>query len=203
MSKPRSYTEAYTWVFENERTYNNHKPDEPSYMFACKNLGEASSLVDVGTGKGTFISALRDRKIDVRVSTIDVGHFHSFKDIDHHIMDMTSVNWDPPKADLVTCLGVLEHIYEEDLDQALENLSKVAPRAVFTIANHYWEPLKDGFEIHAICEGIPWWKNRLSRFFEIVSELETVVPHVYDPDLPKAGGSWGIVLTSKEFKVGS
>lgn len=76
----------------------------------------------------------------------------------------------PPRpADLVICTDVLEHIEPEKLTAVLEDLVRVIKVSGF-FAIHTKESSKtlaDGRNSHLIRENMDWWKDKLSRYFNV------------------------------------
>lgn len=76
----------------------------------------------------------------------------------------------PPRpADLVVCTDVLEHIEPYHLEGVLEDLKRVVKlTGFFTIhTGPSTKTLADGRNTHLIQEGMAWWKETLSKYFDI------------------------------------
>ncbi len=82
---------------------------------------------------------------------------------------------DPPNpADVVVCLGVLEHIEPEKLDGVLSDLRRVTRRAGYFMIGTQpaVKSLPDGRNAHLIVEGADWWARSISEHFNIHMRLE-------------------------------
>jgi hypothetical protein len=177
MSRPQGYREAYGWIFSHWRGYNIHQIGEKRFQYALEHIGEAKSVIDVGSGKGTMLQGLLMLDPPVQIVALDVGKFHQCP-VDTMVMDITEDRDDFPSADLTICLDVLEHIYEEDMDRALLNLSRMAPRCVATIANDPApERLGDGFQIHPTVRGTRWWNPMIESYFSIMDQRILIGPN--------------------------
>ena len=73
----------------------------------------------------------------------------------------------PAPADLVVSIDVMEHIEPDCLDDVLQDICRLANKAVFlTIATRpAVKTLADGRNAHLIVESVDWWLPRLMRFF--------------------------------------
>jgi len=95
----------------------------------------------------------------------------------------------PPRpADLVVCTDVLEHIEPDHLAGVLEDLKRVVKlTGFFTIhTGPSSKTLADGRNTHLIQEKMEWWRETLSRYFDITycSEVKNT-PMVYAVVVPK------------------
>ena len=80
----------------------------------------------------------------------------------------------PDPADIVLCLGVLEHVEPELLDNVLDDLFRCVKKiGVFLIdLKPSRNTLPDGSYPHRIVESIDWWKNKLDKYWDLSEELD-------------------------------
>ena len=88
-----------------------------------KNEINPKTVLDVGCAKGFLVEKLRDRGIEA--FGIDSSEY-AISQVDDSIKDYCKVGsiLDPleRKYDLIVCIEVIEHLFEEDSKKALENL---------------------------------------------------------------------------------
>lgn len=123
-------------------------------VLSLRDEAQANTVLDYGCGKGKLKEALGDpgwmREYDPAIAGKD---------------------GEPEKADLIVCTDVLEHIEPEFLDNVLDQIGKLAERAVFlVIATQPAEKhLADGRNAHLSLHDPQWWKQKLSDKFFISS----------------------------------
>ena len=107
--------------------------------------GSFKSIVDYGCGKGRLGRVLPGIKV------------HSY---DPCVPEFSSP---PPPAERVVCTAVLEHVEPELIDNVLDDIKRLAKKAVFlkvdTQPSKY--SLPDGTNIHRIQEEFDWWAPKL------------------------------------------
>ena len=64
-----------------------------------------------------------------------------------------------PRADVVTCLDMPEHVPESSADGLVLNLTLMAPLVLFSAA----PPLYAGAHGHINCQEPPWWEEKFAR----------------------------------------
>ncbi|MFN5178240.1 hypothetical protein [Limnohabitans sp.] len=118
------------------------------------------SLTDYGAGKQNLLKGLRKAGID---------------NIIYYPYDPAFPDYGPPrKAELVTCIDVLEHIEPELLDNVLKELSELMHGVGF-FSIHMGPAqkiLSDGRNAHLIQQPVSWWLPKLCNYFEI-KQLKT------------------------------
>ena len=115
----------------------------------------ARSLSDYGAGKCNLRKALTEQGLT---------------DFEYFPYDPAFPEYGPPKpADLVCCIGVLEHIEPDYLDAVLFDLRNITRAFGFFVIGI--EPAKktlaDGRNAHLIQRPISWWLPKLSEHFEV------------------------------------
>lgn len=75
----------------------------------------------------------------------------------------------PAPADVVACLGVLEHIEPDRLDTVLTDLARVTRRVGYLLIGTApaSKNLPDGRNAHLIVQSPAWWQRRLSEDFSV------------------------------------
>lgn len=81
----------------------------------------------------------------------------------------------PRPSDLVCCLDVLEHIEPDKLGFVLADLRRCVKQIGYFVINTQpaSKTLPDGRNTHLIQQGLAWWQERLSKFFQIGKVFET------------------------------
>ena len=102
---------------------------------------------------------------------------------------------EPPQADYLVCVDVLEHIEPELLDNVLEHIqSKFKKKALFYIS---WAVgsafLPDGRDAHLILEDHHWWLQRLEKYFWIESMEMKPVHSMRPPSASTPKGAYFVV----------
>lgn len=112
------------------------------------------AVLDYGSGKGSLAEAIARSGVPV-------------VEYDPAIAGKETA---PEAADLVVCLDVLEHVEPELFDNVLSDLARLTKRKIFF--DICTEPAKkvlaDGRNAHLIVQPAAWWKEQLSRVFDIV-----------------------------------
>jgi|TARA_Y100000296_G_scaffold75055_1_gene94286 hypothetical protein len=148
-------TEEYR---ELNRELHQQRPDygttAPKYSAQIRDIAmsiKADSILDYGCGKGLLGQALSHMII---------------KNYDPAIEGLD----DPPEpADLVCCIDVLEHIEPTCLGAVLNDLQRLALKAVFlTIATRpAVKTLSDGRNAHLIVEPPNWWLPKILERWDL------------------------------------
>lgn len=75
----------------------------------------------------------------------------------------------PRAADLVVCLDVLEHIEPDKLDFVLNDISRCTKNTGYFVINtqEAKKTLPDGRNTHLIQQDKEWWREKLSKHFEL------------------------------------
>lgn len=185
------YAEVYCKVFAEEPRYNSLRlSQEENYLYVMRyikpRLSGFNSVVDFGSGRGVLLSHLLSVFRADQILSCDLERFHDFPVVFEQI-DLTR---DLPKLfsgfwDLATCTDVLEHLESTSLEYVLGQMSYLANRFIFTIANHD-SFSRTGIQLHLTREPFPFWKELLEKFFRIEES------HIL-----KNGLLYGFVLTSK------
>lgn len=113
-------------------------------------LGDGHSILDYGSGKGTFGLAVREIRPDLDVRDYDPG-----------VPGATAL---PDPADLVVCTDVLEHIEPDRLAAVLAHLFGLARRRAYLDIALFEakKTLPDGRNAHLIIRPAPWWLDVLA-----------------------------------------
>lgn len=150
-----SYLETQRWLHAQPRGYGGggHKW-APMVASIATDMGYRTVL-DYGCGQATLAEKLAIIQPDLEVTNFDPA-----------IKEHAAL---PASADLVVCTDVLEHIEPERLDWVLHHLCGLADGELFAVislkpAN---KQLPDGRNAHLIIEDAEWWRDQLSRFFDV------------------------------------
>lgn len=150
---------------------------------AWKQMFTPKDMLDVGAGRGTFISYARDQGIEAigfdysDWAVSDEGRYYRCEAEWLTKGDVIST-WDYPdnSFELVTCLDLLEHIYEPDIGKVFDEIYRVSKKWVFLLIATTPEGdgyiLKKGEEIpeewqgcavagHVIVKQKAWWMEKI------------------------------------------
>ena len=121
------------------------------------------SAVDWGCGAGLHAAELMSANINVvAVDAVLPGEKFRAPGIDYVIADITQKNVSnnaiPSSYDLSLCIDVMEHLYEEDSDNALTNITKGAKLLILSCA-----PPGQGGHHHVNDQPRIYWVKRLNE----------------------------------------
>lgn len=133
---------------------------------------EAREVLDYGSGRGTLGMSLRlmqARAIvtdDDGISRAEPGLPFEMIEYDPAVLGKEAK---PERADLVVCTDVLEHIEPDCLYAVLDDMQRIARKAVFLVvatapANKH---LADGRNAHLIVEPPDWWLPKIMQRFHL------------------------------------
>lgn len=146
----------YTYLINEVPQYNQPNKERQEFVRDWATKHKFKKLLDVGCGKGNYMKALKEFKIQ------GVDPYSN----DKSVIPKSILEFKPTKKyDAFYCLDVLEHIDKPSLDENLKALSKFAPVGLLGIANH--SDVWDGVELHLIQEGSGWWGEILSKYFTV------------------------------------
>lgn len=117
---------------------------------------DAKSYLDYGSGMGTLTTALAAN-----------GALKGRATYEYDPGRGTKLHPEFTKADLVTCIDVMEHVEEDRVTAVLDDIaSKTSKEALFWIATGpAIHKLPDGRNAHITIHDIPWWMMRLGEHF--------------------------------------
>lgn len=105
-----------------------------------KTIFNPSNLLDIGAGRGQFITCARDEGIVAEGfdfsewAVSDEGRYQSCKKEWLTLHDATNPwPYEDNSYDLITALDFYEHIYEEDLDFVIEEMFRVTRHHIFLL----------------------------------------------------------------------
>ena len=116
------------------------------------------TVLDYGAGKGSLRRTLA--RAEIEVAEYDPG--------------IPGKDQPPEPADLVVCLDVLEHVEPDLLDNVLSDLARLTKRKLFfdICIIPAQKTLTDGRNAHLLIHSAEWWKEQLSRVFDLVYVTE-------------------------------
>lgn len=118
-----------------------------------RSLPVRGSLLDVGTGRGELLDDASGLGFDPVRGTEVVPYLLSERVT---YAEAHALPHDAGAFDVVTCLDVLEHLDPGDTVRALEELSRVAARAVVVTAADY-SHVVEGVELHVNARPLDEW----------------------------------------------
>jgi hypothetical protein len=137
------------------------------------------SVLDYGCGRGTLVTALRNKLPGVNYFEYDPAI--KGKDVE------------PPPCELVVCTDVMEHIEPDRLGLVIDHLFRLSQRCLFVVVatrpSGKW--LSDSRNAHLIIEPDSWWKERFKHpHFEFADPLRST--------LDKPAREWVALLVKKK-----
>lgn len=120
-------------------------------VFSLAGQCDARTVLDYGCGRGTLLTALREKHSQLPFEFMEYDPAIPGKDEK------------PQWADMVVCGDVLEHIEPDCLYAVLDDIRSIARLAVFLVVAT--QPaakfLSDGRNAHLIVEPADWWLPKL------------------------------------------
>jgi len=115
------------------------------------------TVLDYGCGKGTLADAL-----PFPIWEYDIA--------------IENKNRAPRPADLVICSDMLEHVEPEMLDNVIGDLRRVTNKLLYVVVHTgpAMKILPDGRNAHLIQQSGEWWKEKLSKLFEVGPPVKTM-----------------------------
>ena len=134
--------------------------DLPKALDRLHELGLCNSILDFGTGKGLLVHRLRD----------ELGSKVNCSGYDPSVDEWSS---SPAKADVVTCLDVLEHIELSDINEFIANLHSLTNNILFACIDHQLavKTLSDRRNAHILLAPPDWWISKFSSYFPCLTSF--------------------------------
>jgi len=101
---------------------------------AAPYLGGTDVIADIGTGSGTVVSLLQQRRLGRRVRGVDLSpssiaalrtKFAGDESFSFHVGSITATGLDTASCDLVICTETFEHLFPGDFTAGLAEISRV------------------------------------------------------------------------------
>jgi len=156
------------------------------------NLCDFNSMLDIGCGCGYAIKVAEDLGIKcaygIDYSSYIINHRWSDNIL---ISDAVSLPFKDNIFDLIISSSTFEHLYEEDIDKVLKEMSRVGNKWVFLnidgVDGLLYKPYslsknakidKDNVQEiikgHVTVQNYTWWLNRLRQYFTISQDVTQV-----------------------------
>ena len=118
---------------------------------------EIDTILDYGAGSNLSLTKTLKPNRKVRYQPYDIG--------------VPEYAEEPEPAELVTCIGVIEHIEPEYLDDVLDHLEELTQVALFMSVHMgpAGKVLSDGRNAHLTQERPDWWLPKIQERFELQS----------------------------------
>lgn len=151
------------------------------------------SALDVGCGDGTFCCDLVHLFGCEKVYGLDIASvvLNMVKNIDNQIIyfdgEAKALPLDDNSVEFVTAFDVLEHILPQDVEKTIQEFDRVSTKGLMLSISHRLSgEIVDGSNLHMCVKPFKWWKEKLSRYFEV--ELLVGMP-----ELGASGGDSKII----------
>jgi 2-polyprenyl-3-methyl-5-hydroxy-6-metoxy-1,4-benzoquinol methylase len=170
----------YIKLFENNIEYNNHLNDLYRYDFVINEIKKNGykSIIDISSGRGFLLDRIKNNFNDVKITSTDIKKFNNI-DVEFVELDLlnipTSIRLE--KYDLLSCLDVLEHFHESDIDSILRFISKLSNNFCLSIANH--SDNINGCELHLTQRNKDWWLSKIYGYFNVIDSFNMFNDRLY------------------------
>jgi 2-polyprenyl-3-methyl-5-hydroxy-6-metoxy-1,4-benzoquinol methylase len=163
-SEKSKYYKAWTLAYDADSSCGVNHVDE--FLRALKTQPN-QTVADVGCGNGIATAKLQAQGLNATgIDFVDVAWKQQLPFINACVWDLPDV-----KFDYVFCTDVFEHLPEDKIDLAFDNIKRIASRGVyFAIATRPDEEGKKINEIlHLTVKPLEWWIPRLESRWQGVS----------------------------------
>lgn len=172
--------DKYIWLFEKPRpkyhgrsvSYGNLPPWRQAilegYYSKVRKAG-GSKVLDVGCGRGESIGI--GSKLGIQVTGAEVVPKLCADSSVTLVPGAHDLPFKDNSFDALSCLDVLEHIPEQDVDLVFKELARVAPGAVIGISRREsaWRRDEKPFVLHITVKSEQWWMEKLAKAFRHVA----------------------------------
>jgi 2-polyprenyl-3-methyl-5-hydroxy-6-metoxy-1,4-benzoquinol methylase len=163
-SEKSKYYKAWTQAYDADSNCGVYHVD---YFSQVLNIQPNQTVADVGCGNGIATAKLQELGLNATgIDFVDVAWKQDLPFINACIWDLPDV-----KFDYVFCTDVFEHLPEDKVNLAFDNIKRIATRGVyFAIATRPDEAGKKINEIlHLTVKPIKWWIPHLESRWQCVS----------------------------------
>lgn len=126
-------------------------------------------VLDVGCGRGHYLKLFSENGIKatgLEPSKYISDNLKEFKIINDDILGFSEYS---RKWEAIICMDVLEHIEPNKIEENIKALSVLSKHAILGIANH--SDIWHGTQLHLIRQTLPWWIDKLSKYFVEINSL--------------------------------
>lgn len=128
----------------------------PFAKYIISMLGKSEKVLEIGSGDGTTIDAVRMYGFDIKGSDI----YSTREDIEQ--FPANRIPYEDNSFDYVVSTDVMEHIPQEILDDSINECLRVAKKGnIHVIAT--FESARNGDVLHKTVKNIYWWKEKFSQ----------------------------------------
>lgn len=176
------YKEWYDTVYSAEPGYNIEDVKKLNLVEKLVNpLDRDIKILDVGCGRGHYLKRLKSLGF-TNIYGIEVSEECSkqyLQDLPHEVTDFISFAKlkKDNNYDLIICNDVLEHIHPDEIDEFLDELSRLSNHAIFGIANH--SDIHQGIQCHLIIQPDSWWNKKLISRYSNVNLLNEMRMRIF------------------------
>jgi hypothetical protein len=185
--KGYDYRGVYTEVFRANPKYNRQGGEEQQYahfaQYLDQNRDAIGSVIELGTGRGAVIRLMRNHLVpDTKLIGLDLECYirpelrQGVQFIRCDMTNPTERGAVPMEGvDVVACIGVLEHICAEDIEDVVAWIGEMRPNLgfVFMTADH--SDVKSGHQLHVLREGQEFWDNLFGKYLTIVDQTSVTL----------------------------
>lgn len=152
----------YKKLYDKDSSYERNLMPMYKTINSCINF-KIESFLDYGCGKSNLSEIMLSKK-NIKTYKYDPA-IKEFSKLDKSL-----------KVDLVANCDVMEHIPEHEIDQLLENISKISNNIFFNIYLKEAETiLPNGENAHCTVKPKYWWRKKIKKYFHNI----TIIPTTY------------------------
>lgn len=170
MNNRQREQKVYTAKYIEDCNYGRGTHGNGAYIFIEKTF-HPTSILDVGCGKdnlfcGEIKNKLHFFNIKHNITKLEGCDFVDFPNSTQ--ADINSLHYKDNEFDVVVSFDVLEHILPEDVDNALQEINRVAKKGMcFSID---YKQVSSG--LHRTIQPEEWWIEKLSEFGKVGKYLK-------------------------------
>lgn len=167
--------EIYDKTYREHESYNMKKWRQDTLREWLASRRTSRTMLDVGCGRGESLAIAQDLGIDAR--GCEIAPFLTGERVDLLEHGARKLPYETDAFDLVTCLDVMEHIYDEEIDDSILEMRRVCRGTVLLgIACK----ISDN-PLHVTQRAPDWWADRIRKIGLKFSELKVPVPAIKRP----------------------
>jgi hypothetical protein len=157
----------YDTIFAEDPKYNGASRYKLRIVLDWVKRNRFREVLDVGSGRGHYLKLFKENGIKamgLEPSKYISDNLKEFKIVNDDILGFSEYgrNWEA-----LICMDVLEHMEPTKIEENIKALSILSSHALLGIANH--SDVWHGTQLHLIQQGLPWWKDKLSKSYTVVN----------------------------------
>ena len=137
----------FTKEYEGTKDNLLRRHDYARWSFVLGKIPDGSTILDIGVGVGQFVNAAARTNRFARICGVDINKHSHFLDsevggVEMHYVNATELTFEDGEFDYVTCMEVIEHLNDDDMEKAISEIRRVAgKKAIITFPYCEREPI--------------------------------------------------------------